>query len=116
MTNSRRKGADGEREWAAYLRGNGIDARRGQQFSGSPDSPDVVSDLDEWFHAEVKRVEALRLHPAMEQAESDAGDGKVPYVAYRKNRKPWIVLMRAQDAIPLMLAAVRGGWTPEELT
>ena len=35
--NSRRKGKVGEREFAALLRENGFDARRGQQFSGSPD-------------------------------------------------------------------------------
>ena len=36
--NSRRKGKVGEREFAALLREHGFDARRGQQFSGSPDS------------------------------------------------------------------------------
>ena len=40
--NSRQKGARGERQWRDELRANGYVARRGQQFSGSADSPDVV--------------------------------------------------------------------------
>ena len=40
--NSRQKGARGERELAAVFTTAGFPARRGQQFSGSPDSPDIV--------------------------------------------------------------------------
>jgi hypothetical protein len=39
---SRRKGKVGEREFAALLREHGFDARRGVQYSGGVDSPDVV--------------------------------------------------------------------------
>lgn len=42
--NSRRKGALGELEFSAFLRGRGIEARRGQQFAGGQDSHDVVHD------------------------------------------------------------------------
>lgn len=113
--NSRQKGARGEREWAAYLRDHGIDARRGQQFSGSPDSPDVVSEmLGRFVHMEVKRVEALRLEPAMAQAERDCPENKVPVVVHRKNRTPWLVTLRAVDAVPLILAAINGGWEVDD--
>jgi len=96
MVNSRRKGAAAEREFAkAVADVLGCEARRGQQFSGSPDSPDVVTDIEE-LHFEVKRVEALSLYPAMEQAERDAG-GKVPLVAHRRNGKPWVVVVRLDD-------------------
>ena len=55
--NSRNKGAAGERELAEVLRANGFnDARRGVQFKGGPDSPDVVGFHPDW-HPEVKRVE-----------------------------------------------------------
>lgn len=101
---SRRKGKRGELEWAAYLRENGVEARRGQQFQGSPDSPDVVTALDDVFHAEVKRVESLNVNKAMEQAEADCGEGRIPYVAHRRNRKPWLVTMRAVDLVPLLIA------------
>ena len=40
--NSREKGKRGERQWRDELRANGYGARRGQQFCGSAESPDVV--------------------------------------------------------------------------
>lgn len=101
--NSRQKGKRGELEWAEYLRAGGIDARRGCQFSGSPDSPDVVTGLDDRFHFEVKRVEALNVNEAMAQAEADCGEGgRMPVVAHRRNRTPWLVTMRACDWLALV--------------
>jgi hypothetical protein len=92
--NSRAKGARGERQWRDELRANGYQARRGQQFCGSPDSPDVVCpDLD-WIHFEVKAVERLNIQDAMEQAKRDCA-GKVPIVAHRRNFWPWLVTMDA---------------------
>jgi hypothetical protein len=40
--NSSQKGKRGERAWRDELIAHGYSARRGQQFSGTPDSPDVV--------------------------------------------------------------------------
>lgn len=100
MINSKKKGARGEREWAEWLRDHGHYARRGQQFSGGTDSPDVVTDMD-GFHCEVKRVERLMLYDALEQAQDDADD-KTPYVAHKKNRKDWVVIMNADDWIKLV--------------
>src|SRR5881394_284754 len=97
--NSREKGKRGERQWRDELRANGYAARRGQQFSGSPDSPDVVCDSLPWIHFEVKAVERLNVEEAMEQARRDSqmqnaegrrqsGEGggrKVPIVAHRRS-------------------------------
>jgi len=47
--NSREKGKRGERQWRDELRANGYTARRGQQFAGSPDSPDVVCEELDWI-------------------------------------------------------------------
>src|SRR5262245_23870546 len=69
--NSRQKGARGERLWRDELRANGYAARRGQQFSGSPGSPDVVCEALPWIHFEVKVVEKLNVQAAMEQARRD---------------------------------------------
>ena len=63
---SRDKGKRGEREVAEFLRDHGIPARRGVQYAGGADSPDVIG--FEGVHIEVKRTEALRLYPALEQA------------------------------------------------
>lgn len=98
--NSRAKGAAGERELALFLKKHGVDARRGQQFSGGDESPDVISDL-EWLHIECKRVESLSLYKAMDQAIEDAG-GKVPSVFHRRNRREWLVVVRAEDFLDLI--------------
>ena len=97
MTNSISKGKRGEREWAKWLRDNANckDARRGQQYSGGQDSPDVVGGFPD-THAEVKRVEALNLSKAMAQAVADCGD-LIPYCAHRKNNGEWFVTVRACD-------------------
>jgi Holliday junction resolvase len=92
--NSREKGKRGERQWRDELRAQGFQARRGQQFSGSPESPDVVSDDLPWIHFEVKAVERLNIEDAMEQARRDCG-GKVPVVAHRRNFRAWLVTMTA---------------------
>ncbi len=88
--NSRRKGKAGELEACKALTSElGVEARRGQQFRGGPDSPDVRHGL-EGVHIEVKRVERLNLAEAMVQAERDA-DGDIPVVLSRKNLHPWLV-------------------------
>lgn len=92
--NSRAKGASGERELAKVLRGYGYEARRGQQYKGGADSPDVIG-LD-GIHIEVKRVERLNISDAMAQSIRDAGED-VPIVAHRKNREEWLVTMRLID-------------------
>lgn len=93
--NANRKGKRGEREFAAVLRQAGFDARRGRQFSGSPDSPDVACAALPWLHVEVKRVQNLNLAAACSQAEADAG-GKPFIVAHRRNNAPWRITMDAE--------------------
>ena len=93
---SRSKGGRGERELAAKLQEYGIKARRGQQFSGSPDSPDVVTELKD-IHIECKRTERLQLYPSMVQAEHDCGPDKFPVVIHRPNLKQWVAIMNLCD-------------------
>lgn len=95
MKNSRVKGKVGEREFAALLREQGFDARRGQQFAGGTDSPDVVSEALAWLHIEIKRVQKLNLTDGCAQAEGDCG-GKPWIVAHRRNHAPWLITMTAE--------------------
>lgn len=97
--NSRQKGKRGEREWARYLREQfGLtDARRGVQYSGTPDSPDVVGGFP-FTHAEVKRVERFTPYDWVNQAVTDAGTD-VPYIAHRQNNKEWLITIRASDIV-----------------
>ena len=106
--NSRAKGARGEREFRDWLIERGHAARRGQQFAGGHDSPDVVSDLDGTWHIEGKRVEALRLHDAIAQAVADAGPGKVPVVMHKANRREWLAILRGSDLLALVELAKLG--------
>lgn len=98
--NSRQKGATGERELARVLTELGLGTcRRGCQYRGGADSPDVVSDggpLDR-FHVECKRVERLRLEDALRQSIRDAGTDETPVVIHRRNRGAWLVTMRLTD-------------------
>jgi hypothetical protein len=107
--NSKNKGKRGERQWRDELRANGYAARRGQQFSGSPESPDVVCDGLPWAHFEVKLVERLNLGDAMAQARRDAG-GKAPFVAHRKNYWPWLVTMEAERFYRFLRRDLTGDW------
>lgn len=99
--NSRSKGKRGELEWAAYLRDRGYMARRGQQFCGGPDSPDVVCE-DLPLHWEVKRVQNLNLRAALLQAVTEAPEDKVPVVAHRRDREQWLITLRADDFFDLL--------------
>lgn len=101
MTNSRAKGCRGEREWRDQLREAGFHARRGQQFSGGTDSPDVICPSLPSIHFEVKRTEALSIYTAMSQACDDAGS-KMPVVAHKRNNRQWLVILTAKDFLNIL--------------
>jgi len=100
MTNSRDKGARGERELAAWLTERGYPAHRGRRYHGGPDAPDVVCPSVP-VHFEAKRTEKLRLYDAMAQAVDDAGN-KVPVVAHRKSRGEWLAVLELKDLLAII--------------
>jgi Holliday junction resolvase len=82
LIDSRQKGKRGEREAAKYLRSLGFtSARRGVQYCGGCDSPDVVCNELPGVHIEVKySVKGLDLGTealanACIQARTDCGHG-----------------------------------------
>ena len=105
------KGKRGEREAAAEIRRLfGTDANRGRQYSGGPDSPDIVTGIED-VHFEVKRAEALQLYAAIEQATRDAAEksrwcftAKTTNLGWRLSR--WTNLPRL--AFQLFLAMTEG--------
>jgi Holliday junction resolvase len=101
--NSRQKGAAAEREFAKVLAERKLCARRGQQFSGGTDSPDVVCTSLTDIHFEVKRVEAGNLYIWLAQAIRDAGDKKVPIVAHRRNQQDWVAVLPMSDLLDLLI-------------
>lgn len=109
--NSKRKGCRGERELAELFTAHGFPARRGQQFKGGVDSPDVVGVPG--VHPEVKRVEKLNIYESLAQAIRDAAGKKPAAVFHRRNynaKAPingWMVTMAFDDwmtvALPYLL-------------
>ncbi len=99
--NSRAKGKRGELELAAYLREHGHQARRGQQFSGTETSADVVCASLPGVHLECKRVEAGNPYAWLDQAIRDCGS-KLPVVAHKRNRRDWIAVLRFDDLLKLL--------------
>jgi hypothetical protein len=103
---SREKGKRGEREAAAELGAIlGVDARRGVQYQGGPDSPDVVLPGVP-IHVEAKRTERLCLWAAIEQAKADAPAGHVPCVWHKANRKGSVVIVETDHLWAFAYAVV----------
>lgn len=82
----RRKGAAWERELAAFLRSEGIEAKRGiGQARASSEVPDV--DVDGWW-IEAKRHARTNPKAALSQAIEDAsanGENRIPVAVCRDN-------------------------------
>lgn len=102
--NAKRKGNEGERELLALLAGHGIEASRNdQRYVGGLDNPDISAAIGGFsFHIEAKRTERFRLYEAMEQAKRDANGHRIPLVAHRQNRKPWVVVLSLSDFVRIM--------------
>lgn len=97
---SQRKGRGGEIELAHILQGYGYDVQPGRaaSYGAEPDLTGLPG-----VHVECKRAEQLRPYDWMEQAQRDAvrfGDG-LPTVFFRRNRFPWLVVMKLEDWIEI---------------
>jgi Holliday junction resolvase len=94
--NSRDKGKRGEREAAKALsEALGVQARRGVQYKGTPESPDVHLDIHGLF-VEVKYCERLNVYNALETA-AEQSQGNIPVLVWRRKRKPWIFICYLRD-------------------
>ena len=107
MIDSRRKGKRAELELAAKLRDIlGVEARRGQQYSGANGDADVIGIPG--VHIEAKMVERLNLMEAFDQSERDAKkNGEIPVVIHRRSRKPWFITLRLED-LPELAEIING--------
>jgi hypothetical protein len=72
--------------------------RNDQTFIGGKGNPDISLP---GLHLEVKRVEALRLSEALNQAEADAAPGTLPVVMHRRNRGRWVAIMALEAFLEL---------------
>jgi len=104
---SRTKGKVGERELAAFLRDYGYTAaRRGQQYAGGNQSPDVVGIPG--VHIECKRCESGSLYSWLDQAIIEAGIGEIPVVMHRKSKRGWVGILKLEDLMTLIAHARNG--------
>jgi hypothetical protein len=99
--NSRNKGKRGELEAAKFLASEGFPARRGQQFSGGAESPDIVCESLPGMHFEVKRTEKGNPYDWVAQAERDGGY-KIPVVLHRRNDHKWLAILPAEQFLRII--------------
>lgn len=100
--NSKRKGAEFERQLASKLRTQyGYhDCRRTAQYCGNTgDAADIVGLPG--IHIEAKHQETMRLYDWMAQAVRDAKCGRLPAVFHKKNHADILVTMRLDDWMKL---------------
>lgn len=99
MTNSKQKGARGERELSSKLKEYGYNTRRGQQYCGANGDADVVGLPG--IHIECKRVERLNIYDAISQAKADKKENELGAVFHRKDRSEWLVTMTLDEWMKL---------------
>ena len=105
MTNSRQKGKRIERSLVRLCRDEGYTARRGQQYAGGTDSPDVIVDELPFIHFEAKGGKRISILDAIDQAQRDCGD-KLPVVAFKYDRCGWNFAMPAHVFFALVREAL----------
>lgn len=100
---SRNKGKRGERMAADIFRKRGFKAKRGVQYRGGLNSPDInVEETDAFINHEVKNMVRVDVYKALEQSHVDAGPDRVGVVVYKCSRKPWLVAMSLFDYINIL--------------
>lgn len=96
--NSRAKGARGERE---FIHDHLIEFWPAARRNLEQHTEDKRDSLDTGpLHWQIKRTESLRLWAALSQAEREA-NGRLPLLAFRRNRSPWYVAGRAELLVPI---------------
>ena len=97
---SQHKGADGEQELAAVLTRYGYEIKRGGSLSFG-EVPNLVGLPS--IHIECMRVVRLNVSVAMQHAVKDSQwfKGGMPTLFHRKNRQPWLVMVRLEDFMQL---------------
>jgi len=103
--NSKAKGARGERMLAALLTAAGFPARRGQQFHGGSESPDIICPALARWHWEAKFTEHCRLDDWLKQVEADS-NGKPSIIAWKRSHNPWLAVVKLDTLIDLIREAL----------
>lgn len=105
--NSRAKGKAGELELCKLLLPYWPEAARNIDQFGA-DKQDVLNVAG--LHIQCKRVEKLRIWESLDQAVTEARNGDVPVLAFRRNltrsplpsRSKWFGAMELDELLPLL--------------
>ncbi len=113
--NGCQKGKAGEREAAkAWTAAVGSFARRGKQYSGSEESPDIVHGVD-GIHIECKRTaRGYNVQSAISQARKDAASGDVPVALTRQNHGEWIISLPLEQVMMFVDKLADRKWMIEQ--
>ncbi len=85
------------------LQSVGLARRNDQRYVGGLDNPDIALELGGTaYHVECKRAERFNAYAAIAQAERDANGHAVPVVMHRRNRAPWLVVMKLSDWVRML--------------
>lgn len=139
MANSKNKGDRGERQLCRKLREHGFGAIRSAQVTGAKDhshSADIITSLDPEIRFEVKRgyedtsIASKKFDGWRKKAVGETPADKIPVLAWRKNRQPWVFFILARGehcrarinvgldafvyAIPMMLACPLANYEVED--
>lgn len=106
---SRRKGAAFEREMAKRFREVLPEAKRGLQMQSGAEAPDVDAAP---FWCECKVGASPRMEAALEQAERDAPNGRIPIAVTKRDYRQPILGIRLGELISLAYSC--GENPPEE--
>lgn len=119
MADSSSKGKRGERELCRELREAGFGAIRSAQVTGSKEhshSADIITSLDPILRFEVKRgyedvyITSKKFEEWRQKACEETPVHKLPVLAWRKNRQPWVFfsLERGDHTRAKMVVGVEG--------
>lgn len=118
--NACQKGKAGEREFCELLNNRfGTKLARTPNSGGLAIRGDIIrkynskKSIIDKIHWEIKRVEKLNVHEALNQACRDTGNHMTPVVAFRKNEPrqkkeftdcdgKWLVCLKAEDFLQLL--------------
>lgn len=108
--NSNNKGKRGERLACRYLEQlfPGLSARRGVQYAGGPDSPDVVCSRDGVpvdVHVEVKFCQQPLITAWIAQARADAG-GLPWLIIWKRNHYPPVYFAQQPEVVMARLSGI----------
>jgi hypothetical protein len=98
--NSRRKGKAGELEFIQKHLARVWPAAKRNLDQFQDDKRDAL-EVD-GFHFQIKRAERAEIWAWIKQAETEAAEGDVPVVAFRRNRSRWYCVVDAERMMELI--------------